>query len=82
RPLLSRIILAKWKRELPMPLRSQAGAWERAFLFFQKSKVLQQFSFLKNSNNSAACRIAYGRSICYKQLLLVPHLISKPSKFK
>ncbi|QII10582.1 hypothetical protein KsCSTR_12030 [Candidatus Kuenenia stuttgartiensis] len=39
-------MLAEWKRELPIPLRSQAGAWERAFLFFQKTKVLQKIEFM------------------------------------
>jgi len=44
---------AKWKLELPTQLRSQAGAWERAFLFFQKSKLLQK---IRNA--------PYGTNIC------------------
>lgn len=32
--------MTKGKRELPMHLRSQTGAWERALLFFKEYKLL------------------------------------------
>ncbi|QII10297.1 hypothetical protein KsCSTR_09180 [Candidatus Kuenenia stuttgartiensis] len=47
---------AKWKLELPTQLRSQAGAWERAFLFFQKSKLLQK---IRNAPVTIVNRTSY-----------------------